>query len=484
MSALQKVCRNRTKLVASLAAAVEASGLRDGGVVSFHHHLRNGDAVLNATMEAIARRGLKNLTIAATSLFAVHAPLVQHIKTGVVTGLSTAFMVGPVAAAISAGALQKPARLLTHGGRARAIEAGEIAIDVAFVAAPTADAQGNMNGVGGPSACGALGYPQVDVRRARCVVAVTDHLVPYPASPIAIGQEEVDVVVKVPSIGNRQGILSGTTRPATEPAGLAIADLAARVIDASGLLVDGFSFQTGAGSVSLAAAANVRERMILRKVVGSFASGGITGQHVAMLEEGLFRTLLDVQCFDLAAVSSFARNRSHLPMSASRYAMPGNRGAVVDQLDAVILGATEVDRDFNVNVTTGSHGVIMGGSGGHADTAAGAKLSIVTTRLTAGGHAKLVERVRTLTTPGATVDVVVTEAGVAVNKTRPELAERLREARLPVVAIEELVAKAAREATKPAEARPEGRTVALSEYRDGQIVDEVAEVRAPPPPSR
>ena len=47
-------------------------------------------------------------------------------------------------------------------------------------------------------------------------------------------------------------------------------------------------------------------------------------------------------------------------MSASRYASPSRRGAVVDQLDAVILGATEVDRDFNVNVTTGSHGQIMG----------------------------------------------------------------------------------------------------------------------------
>lgn len=77
----------------------------------------------------------------------------------------------------------------------------------------------------------------------------------------------------------------------------------------------------------------------------------------------------------------------------SLYANPHNRGAVAHQLDVVILGAAEVDLDFNVNATTGSSGLILGGSGGHADTADGAKLAIVTTKLSAGGAAKLVERV-------------------------------------------------------------------------------------------
>ena len=56
-------------------------------------------------------------------------------------------------------------------------------------------------------------------------------------------------------------------------------------------------------------------------------------------------------------------------------------GVVVDDLDFVILGATEIDTNFNVNVTTDSHGTIMGGSGGHSDTAHGAKLTIITTNL-------------------------------------------------------------------------------------------------------
>ncbi len=469
----RKPARRPNKILGGLDAAIDACGLRDGAVVSFHHHLRNGDGVLNAVMAAIARRGLKDVTVAASSLFAVHAPLVRHIEEGTVGGVSAGFIAGPVAEAISRGLLTRPARLLTHGGRARAIAAGELVIDAAFVAAPAADPFGNLNGVDGPSACGAPGYPQVDAAHAKRVVAVTDHLVPYPACPIAIGQECVDFVVVLPSIGEAAGIVSGTTRPTGEAAGLAIAALAARVIEAAGLLADGFSFQTGAGGISLAAAAEVRRRMQALGVVGSFASGGITGQHVAMLEEGLFRTLLDVQCFDLEAVRSFARHPRHLAMSAARYAAPGPRGAVVDALDAVILGATEIDRDFNVNVTTGSDGVLMGGSGGHADTAAGAGLAIVTSRLTAGANPKLVERVRTLTTPGATVDVVVTEAGLAVNPARGELRARLREAGLPVLGIDELLARAAAAADRPASPRAEGRTVAEVEYRDGSVIDTI-----------
>ena len=168
---------------------------------------------------------------------------------------------------------------------------------------------------------------------------------------------------------------------------------------------DGFSFQTGAGGVSLAVAAAVKDVMVQRSVRGSFASGGITGAIVDMFHAGLFRALFDVQCFDLDAVDSYRRDEAHLAMSASMYANPHNRGSVVNQLDAMILGAAEIDVDFNVNVTTGTDGIIMGGSGGHADTAAGAKLAIVTTKLNAGGYAKVVDRVTTVTTPGETIDV-------------------------------------------------------------------------------
>jgi len=473
---LNSAIPGRSKILPNLRAALEACGLKDGAVVSFHHHLRNGDAVLNLVVDEIAALGLRDITIAPSSLFPVHAPLVRHLESGVVSGIETAYIAGPVAEAISRGVLRRPVRMHTHGGRARAIESGALTIDAAFIAAPSADAYGNINGVDGKSACGSLGYAEVDAQFAHRVVAITDHLVPYPACPIDITQDHVDFVVSVESIGDPQGILSGTTRPTTDPVGLLIASNAAQAIAASGLLDDGFSFQTGAGGISLAVAQTLRDTMLARKVRGSFASGGITGTIVDMFHDGLFRALFDVQCFDLAAVESYRRDDAHLGMSASMYANPHNRGAVVNQLDAMILGAAEIDVDFNVNVTTRTDGVILGGSGGHADTAAGAKLAIVTTRLTAGGYAKVVDRVTTITTPGETVDVLVTEAGVAVHPQREELRERLVGSGIDVVPVERLRELAAQSASRRQAERPGGRIVAVVEYRDGTVIDVVRAV--------
>lgn len=477
--ALTSAMPGRSKVLASIRAAIDACELKDGAVISFHHHLRNGDRVMALVLAEIERAGLRDITIAPSSLFPVHAALVPYLARGVVTGIHTAYMVGPIAEAVSRGVLERPVTMCTHGGRARAIESGALRIDVAFVGAPTADAYGNINGVDGAAACGALGYSAADVQCARRVVAITDNLVPYPASPIDITQDCVDFVVAVDSIGDPSGIASGTTRPTSDPVGLQIARSAADVIALSGLLKDGFSFQTGAGGVSLAVASVLKELMLQRNVRGSFASGGITSAIVDMLHANLFRALFDVQCFDLAAVESYRRDEGHLGMTASMYANPHNRGAVVNQLDVMILGAAEIDVAFNVNVTTGTDGIIMGGSGGHADTAAGAKLAIVTTRLNAGGYAKVVDRVTTVTTPGETVDVLVTEAGVAVHPQREELRDRLIAGGVRVSAIEDLRQMAARGAVHPRPAERDDRDdriVAVVEYRDGTVTDVVRAV--------
>ncbi len=466
----------RSKCLAALTDVVSASGLKDGDTISFHHHLRNGDAVLNTVVAMLAQAGLKDLHLAATSLFPVHAPLVGHIRGGVISRISASFISGPVGEAISRGALPHPVRLTSHGGRARAIDLGELPVDVAFVAAPAADEMGNLSGRVGRAPCGTLGYPMVDVARARQVVAVTDTLLPYPASPIDIAQDKVDHVAVIPSIGDAGGIASGATRPASDALSLTIAGTTASVIAASGLLQDGFAFQTGAGGISLAAADAVGREMGARGITGSFACGGITGFHVRMLEAGLFRALLDVQCFDLDAVASFARNPGHMAMSAATYAGPHVGGAVVDRLSAVVLGAAEVDLEFNVNVTTRAGGVIMGGSGGHADAAQGAALTLVTTRLTAAGYPKIVPAVTTLTTPGRSVDVVVTEAGLAVNPARADLRDRLLHAGLPVLDIEALAHNARQAATLPQPPRPDGPLVAVSEYRDGRVIDQIRRI--------
>jgi citrate lyase subunit alpha/citrate CoA-transferase len=464
-----------SKLLHNLEEAFQAIPVQDGMTLSFHHHLRNGDAVLNMVLDVAARLGLKDLTIATSAVFPVHAPLVEHIQNGVVTAIDTNYISGPVAKAVSHGMLAKPVMFRTHGGRARAIESGDLKIDVAFIAAPTADDYGNLNGVDGPSACGSLGYADSDATYAEHVVAVTDHLVDYPAAPISIDQTRVDYVVVVDSIGDPQGIVSGTTKMTKSPVSLCIAEMAAKVIDASGLLVDGFSFQTGAGGASLATAAYVRKLMEKKKIVGSFALGGITKYMVDMQRDGLFKRLLDAQSFDLDAVKSIAEDADHLEISDSMYANPFNSGCVVNKLDVTVLGATEIDTKFNVNVVTGSTGLIMGGSGGHSDAAAGAKLTVIVTPLMRKRMPIIVDAVTTISTPGETIDVVVTERGVAVNPLRQELRTRLLAAGIPVVDIKKLQEKAEAMTGKPKLVPHGKRVVAYVEYRDGTIIDEIYE---------
>jgi citrate lyase subunit alpha/citrate CoA-transferase len=467
-----------TKRLDSIEAALDLVEICDGMTLSFHHHLRNGDAVLNRVVSALANRGIKDLTLAISSIFPVHGPLVAMMKEGVVTGIVTNYMSGPVAKSISQGVLKKPVVMMTHGGRPRAIESGELKIDVAFIAAPASDDYGNCNGVGGKSACGALGYAVSDAQYAEKVVVITDHLVDYPAMPIEISQQNVDYVVLVDSIGDPSGIVSGTTQVTRDPVGLKIAHYAAEVIKASGLLKNGLSFQTGAGGTSLAVAAELKDRMRSLDIVGSFASGGITGYLVDMLEEGLFNTLLDVQCFDLKAVQSYRDNPKHMAMDASMYANPSSKGAVVNQLDVMILGATEVDLDFNVNVTTGSDGMIIGGSGGHSDTAAGSKLTIVVANLVKTRMPIVKRHIMTITTPGESIDVIVTERGIAVNPLRQDLLKAMTEAGLPVVSIEALLEMAEAIAGVPHPVQVGEDIVAVVQYRDGTVIDVVRKIEA------
>lgn len=145
-------------------APLEDCELGDSATISFYYHLRYGDDVRTAVLDAVARRDLLGGRIAHSS-FLVHAPLVERIRTGVVTGISATYIAGSVGEAIARGELAEPVRMLTHGGRARAIEVGELPIDIAYVAARAADLCGNVYGVAGPAACGTLGYALVDVTR-------------------------------------------------------------------------------------------------------------------------------------------------------------------------------------------------------------------------------------------------------------------------------------------------------------------------------
>ena len=106
-----------SKIIAGIEQAIRSSGLKSGMTVSFHHHLRNGDYMLNLVLAEAARQGIRDLTVQATSLFDCHLPLIDHIRSGVVTGLETNYMSGGIGKAISEGVLSKPVLFRSHGGR-------------------------------------------------------------------------------------------------------------------------------------------------------------------------------------------------------------------------------------------------------------------------------------------------------------------------------------------------------------------------------
>lgn len=444
--------------------------LKDGMTFSFHHHLRNGDAVMNMIFEEIHKRNLKDISIAPSAIFPVHMPLVKLIEHGQIKNIYTNYINGPVADAIQKHQLKGQLIMDTHGGRPRAIESGEIIIDVAFIAVPACDHLGNGNGVEGPSACGTLGYATSDLMYAKQKVLITDTILEE-LKVIDIENKWVNYCLKVDHIGDPKGIVSGTTKPTKDPIQIKIAKDTVKLLDELGYIKDQMSFQTGAGGTSLAVANLLKTRMLEKNIKGSFASGGITGYLVDMHEKGLFERLYDVQCFDIEAIKSYLRNPNHLKMSASEYANPNEEHPIVDQLDVVILGATEIDLNFNVNVTTDSKGRIIGGSGGHSDTAFGAKLSIITTNLVKSRNPIIRKSIQTITTPGSSIDVLVTERGIAINPKRLDLIDKLSNSKLNILTINQLYDIALEMTGEPKDSNHFKDVIGVVRYRDGSIID-------------
>lgn len=459
------------KLVSSLVEAIQKSGLKDGMTISFHHHFRDGDYVVNMVVEAIASLGIKDITICASSLGDAHDPIVKYIEDGTITGLSSSGVRGKIGESISAGKLKNIAYIRSHGGRVRAIESGDIHIDVAFIGAPTSDIFGNARGKGGKSDCGVLSYAMVDAKYADKVVVITDCLVAFPNFPPSIEQVDVDYVVVVDEIGNPKKIANALLRMTKDPRELMMAELATKALVHSPFFKDGFSFQTGAGGAALAVTTFLKPYMLDKDIKMGFAIGGIMKPMIDLLNDGLIRTIVDAQDFDLTAIDSVNNHPRHFEISTSQYANPMNKGAFVNNLDFVILGALEIDTDYNVNVITGSNGVVRGAPGGHVDTSAGSKCSIMVAPLVRSRIPTIKDKVTTVTTPGESVDIVVTEIGIAVNPRRPDILEPLKKAGLPLMTIEELRDEAYKLVGIPEDIEFEDKVVAIVEYRDGTIID-------------
>jgi citrate lyase subunit alpha/citrate CoA-transferase len=471
------VMKRRRKLAATLEEAVRRAGLESGMTISFHHAFREGDKTINAVVDLLARMGLKNLTLASSSLLSCNAPLIEHIKSGVISRIYTSGMRGKLADAISHGLMDEPVQIHSHGGRVHLMDAGELKIDVAFLAASASDEFGNANGTGGRSHCGSLGYAMVDAARANYVVVLAEELVAYPNAPASIRQDQVDCIVKVDQIGDPSKISVGAARITSNPRELMIARYAADVLEHSGYFKEGFSIQTGSGASATAVTRFMEDRMRRAGIHASFALGGITGSIVDLHKKGLVGKILDTQSFDADAAESLRTDPAgHIEISTSEYANPTSKAAAVDEMDLVILSALEIDLGFNVNVITGSDGVMRGASGGHSDTAAGANLPIVVAPLIRGRIPTVCEKVTTVVTPGECVGVLVTDHGIAVNPNRPEIAARLKDAGLPIRSIEELHARAIAITGKPTPLTFKDRIVGMVRFRDGSLLDVIRQV--------
>lgn len=463
---------NGDKRVGSLREALERCGLRDGMVISSHHHLRNGDRVALESLRIAEEMGVRDLMWFPSASFPCHEPVIDMMRRGTVHHIEGS-MNGPIGEYVSRGEMRGLGVLRSHGGRWQAIQDGEVKIDIAVIAAPTADAFGNANGALGKSACGSIGFALADSIYADKVIVVTDNLVPFPCLPWQVQGNHVDVVVEVESIGDPTKIVSGTTEITKSPDRLLIAEHVARFIAAAGIMRDGFSFQAGAGGTALAFVPFLAKRMREAGVTAGFVRGGSTRVLVEMLREGLTKFILDGQTFDLDAVRSIASDPRHVATSPFTSYNDHGKGCFASMVDVAVLGATEVDRGFNANVVTHSDGRLLHGIGGWQNCLH-AGCTILAIPSFRDRIPVLVDEVTTLVGPGELIDVVATERGIAINPRRADLLEAVRGKGLPIRSIEEIAAEVERLCGgKPRKPRFTDRPVAVVKWVDGTVLDTV-----------
>ncbi len=467
------------KVVADFKTALKKAGLRDEMTISTHHHFRNGDFVANAIFDAAAELGVKDLRWFPSASFPCHAPIIEHLKSGVIHHIEGS-MNGPLGDYCSTGKMRGTAVLRSHGGRYQAVQDGEVHIDIAVIAAPTADPFGNATGDRGPSACGLLGFALADSQYADRVIVATDNLIPFPCIPWQIHGNYVDYVVVMDSIGDPSKIVSGTTEITRSPDRLLIAEYAARFVAETGIMRDGFSFQAGAGGTSLSFSIFLGEMMREKNIKARFARGGSNQYLVNMLEDGLVEYILDGQTFDLEGVRSIRENPNHVntsPFTSYNYHGKGNFASMVD---VVVLGATEVDVQFNANVVTHSDGRLLHGIGGWQNCLF-SKCTILPIPSFRNRIPVLVDRVTTLCGPGELIDVIVTERGITINPQRQDLLSKLRGSSLPIRPIEDIKAEVEDICGGKSAAPDLGeKIVAAVKWVDGTVIDCVRQTKTIP----
>src|ERR1700757_361481 len=466
---------NGDKRVSDLETALRKCGLRDGMVISSHHHLRDGDRVALMALETAARMGVKDLTWFPSASFPSQKSAIELMASGVIDHIEGS-MNGPLGDYCTQGKMRGLGVLRSHGGRWQAIQDGEVHIDIAVIAAPSADAFGNCDGSHGKSACGSLGFALADSIYADHVIVVTDNLIPFPCVPWQIQGNSVDCVVEVESIGDPTKIVSGTTQITRSPDRLRIAEFVARFLRDAGIMKNGFSFQAGAGGIALAFVDYLRRMMKKDGVKARFVRGGSTKYLVELLQEGLTDYILDGQTFDLGGVQSIANDPRHVatsPFTSYNYHGKGNFASMVD---AVVLGATEVDVNFNANVVTHSDGRLLHGIGGWQNCLFSG-CSILGLPSFRDRIPVIVDEVTTLTGPGEMIDVVVTERGIAINPLRKDLLDAVKGSKLPIRPIQDIKNEVEQICGgKPTRPKLGDRPVAVVKWVDGTVLDTVWQV--------
>jgi citrate lyase subunit alpha / citrate CoA-transferase len=466
---------NGDKRVPDLETALRKCGLRNGMVISSHHHLRDGDKVALMVLETASRIGVKDVMWFPSASFPSQKSAIDLMESGAIHHIEGSLN-GPLGDYCTQGKMRGLGVLRSHGGRWQAIQDGEIHIDIAIVAAPTADSFGNADGSHGKSACGSLGFALADSLYADYVIVVTDNLVPFPCIPWQIQGNNVDCVVQVESIGDPSKIVSGTTQITRSPDRLRIAEFVAMFLREAGIMRDGFSFQAGAGGIALAFVSYLKDMMKEAGVRARFVRGGSTKYLVELLQEGLADYILDGQTFDLDAVKSIGGDPRHVatsPFTSYNYHGKGNFASLVD---AVVLGATEVDVNFNANVVTHSDGRLLHGIGGWQNCLT-AGCTILAVPAFRDRIPVIVDEVTTLTGPGELVDVVATERGIAINPRRQDLIDAVKGSSLPIRPIQDIKAEVERICGgKPTRPKRGDRPVAVVKWVDGTVLDTVWQV--------
>lgn len=463
------------KVKASLKDALIASGIKDGMTISTHHHLRNGDVLTNYLFDVIHEMGIKNIRWFPSASFPCHEHLIPYLEDGTIHHIEGS-MNGPLGKYATEGKMNGIGVLRSHGGRYQSVQDGEVHIDIAVIAAPTADPFGNATGDRGKSACGLIGFALGDSEYADNVIIVTDNLVPFPCVPWQIQGNNVDHVVEIESLGDPSKIVSGTTQVTKSPDRLLIAEYVADFIEAAGIMKDGFSLQAGAGGTNLAFALFLKEKMKKNGVKARFIRGGSTKYLVEMLEEGLTDYILDGQTFDLDGVRSMRENSNHVntsPFTSYNYHGKGNFASMID---AVVLGATEVDVNFNANVVTHSDGYLLHGIGGWQNCLF-SKCTILAIPSFRDRIPVVVDEVTTLTGPGELIDVIITERGIAINPLRKDLEEAVKNSGLPIKPIKEIRDEVHRICGTPDIPETDKETpVAVIKWVDGTVLDTVFKI--------